>query len=692
MGSSLGGRPYDQDFYIQDRKRERTRSAQSRDDVALGAASLVYRQDMDDSIEFEEQSDDQRQIFASHCLPQQAQALLVDAHSNVEPSNNTIDSPEHEDKYEHLGDAQEMIGDGGPPFKPIQQKIRICTEDGSEVIPSIFASVEKAFFFVNGTWICYRRNYFRATGGYALSYLSEDKRFYLNSSDGESMLPVSTINLAISAKVLDAGGKPVGLVQHTAKRDKGPVDSPLHLVVECSGDGHVGEAVYGWDRLQFKSATANNGKRKAAQQYFGISIELRMKTSDGFSYLVATRTTVGCVVRGRSPGHYNDRLPPPGEPYAIPNRDSLHSSTHGHCRMRSSPTPIKQEAGGTQDDLTTLRQEFAPPTLQQPSPQSSLQMNYSGTPYLGLNIPSPGQAYGSNLTPVMFYDRPSPTTLEMSSSPFGNLMQSHSMSAQSNMTTPPSNEFTTPRLTASPHWYFPEPNSPAVANSSAKPLPMISECLPPDFDSNSTQLPSHISGAGEVEQRKGSEKEKSPVPIPPFHSHDTLANELGNMKLPTFPPLTPAEEKELLRPVSGYAYYPSTLISPSGTPAVPLGGIIFDPHAQHTNRPPDADDHNCLHASGIAWGGFEVQPYVPRSVGRLNGGAIGSDSPLRRPSTSSTLLLDKSLKRESAKREKEENAIIPSLDKLDFGKIVAKLGRFEAKDSSAGYYPDLQPV
>jgi hypothetical protein len=62
-----------------------------------------------------------------------------------------------------------------------------------------------------------------------------------------------------------------------------------------------------FERLQFKTATANNGKRRAAQQYYEIVINLYANVSHQKSpILVATCNSDPLVVRGRSPGHYSD--------------------------------------------------------------------------------------------------------------------------------------------------------------------------------------------------------------------------------------------------------------------------------------------------------------------------------------------------------------------------------------------------
>lgn len=66
-----------------------------------------------------------------------------------------------------------------------------------------------------------------------------------------------------------------------------------------------------FERIQFKQATANNGKRRASQQYFHLVVELfvdiRKGENDTPSWVkIAQRVSEKIVVRGRSPSHYQN--------------------------------------------------------------------------------------------------------------------------------------------------------------------------------------------------------------------------------------------------------------------------------------------------------------------------------------------------------------------------------------------------
>lgn len=120
--------------------------------------------------------------------------------------------------------------------------------------------------------------------------------------DGQSYT-VEQFLFGVSAEAATTG-KYIDLVQHTAKRDKGPQVTPPLKPVRTEGPQH-GLAMF--ERLQFKTATANNGKRRATQQYFHLNVEVFARCSDNSIQRVAICKSLPVVVRGRSPGHYTDK-------------------------------------------------------------------------------------------------------------------------------------------------------------------------------------------------------------------------------------------------------------------------------------------------------------------------------------------------------------------------------------------------
>ncbi|KAH9897210.1 p53-like transcription factor [Xylariomycetidae sp. FL2044] len=209
---------------------------------------------------------------------------------------------------------------------------------GTPIKIDIQGTIDKGFFLSEGEWTCYRRNYFSCVCSYNLTphYPNATMQYLPNSSS--SGYQVFGFAMCISAVVSDSDSHTIELVQHTPKRDKGPVarpekarltpkppQQPTHSLGlyqdhhSIGGSRSVYEAGYGqsgqpsfptehtFERIQFKQATANNGKRRAAQQYYHLVVELYAdigsQGSDPFMK-IAHKKSAKMIVRGRSPGHY----------------------------------------------------------------------------------------------------------------------------------------------------------------------------------------------------------------------------------------------------------------------------------------------------------------------------------------------------------------------------------------------------
>jgi len=224
-----------------------------------------------------------------------------------------------------LGFAQ----DAGPFFSPTQQHYNIYSMDRSLSYKlRINSKVDRGFFLADNDWTCYRRNYFQISSAFSISGATHN----INEADIPCLIEVDgqfhAINqflLGITARVSNSDKK-IELVQHTPKRDKGPQMVPVPKAIRAGGNlslSSVGSNsnIVTFERIQFKTATANNGKRRAAQQYYVVMVDLYAQTESG-EYRVATSTSAPLVVRGRSPGHYadnHDRYNPMGMNPAFPN-------------------------------------------------------------------------------------------------------------------------------------------------------------------------------------------------------------------------------------------------------------------------------------------------------------------------------------------------------------------------------------
>ncbi|OLY83036.1 Transcription factor vib-1 [Smittium mucronatum] len=200
--------------------------------------------------------------------------------------------------------------------------------------------------------------------------LSTSPSFLVLDSQSKKSFPVSSFSLGISAQaVLDDSGnsspsipyKRIDLIQHTPKRDKGPQITPPNLEIvpvekpsfnrphpqqrtsnsQMINNNYVPGAnpfssssqsnyTVCFERLQFKTATANNGKRRAAQQYYKLILTLYAELKSGKRLSIACISSAPLVVRGRSPSHYSD------------NSSSANSAGHGGQSIRFHNSGLSQ--------------------------------------------------------------------------------------------------------------------------------------------------------------------------------------------------------------------------------------------------------------------------------------------------------------------------------------------------------------
>lgn len=241
-----------------------------------------------------------------------------------------------------------------PPFNTQDDYCDIIS-DGTKVTPSIEIKVEKGFFMSNdGVWTCYRRNYFGVNVHFNLHPWVSNSRLYLNQGNGKPQEQIQSFAVSLAAVIDGPSGKPIELVQHTPKRDKGPQIPMKKEPLAPMPPGKHHESGYGmsayqqssqlagpllplqndndqsqqysptshasnsyqhsFERIQFKSATANNGKRRAQQQYYHLVVELWVNIQSSRDkeprwVKVASRSSHPVVVRGRSPSHYSHEGP-----------------------------------------------------------------------------------------------------------------------------------------------------------------------------------------------------------------------------------------------------------------------------------------------------------------------------------------------------------------------------------------------
>lgn len=207
----------------------------------------------------------------------------------------------------------------------------------------IQGTIDKGFFLSEGEWTCYRRNYFSCICAFSLDPPNiNNSPIQFTPHGSVTTYDVFDFAMTITAVVAESDSHPIELVQHTPKRDKGPISRPDRVKLSPKqptpslplgsiytnphrlGAGGAVGGIYAeyphsqgthptehtFERIQFKQATANNGKRRAAQQYYHLLIELHAHVGElnrgvPDQWLkIAHRKSAKMIVRGRSPGHY----------------------------------------------------------------------------------------------------------------------------------------------------------------------------------------------------------------------------------------------------------------------------------------------------------------------------------------------------------------------------------------------------
>ncbi|KAL4956169.1 hypothetical protein BDW69DRAFT_96144 [Aspergillus filifer] len=230
-----------------------------------------------------------------------------------------------------------------PPFHDTNPIHALYSSGNQLVQPEIAAKIHKGFFQVDDKWTCYRRNYFSISCSFSFPHSVQGPFLVKIDNRSERILQFA---MSISAIVNGQHNEIRELVQHTPKRDKQSERQPQRVILQpaqttgmvpslgsTSASGHPFSlmsqpgmeqfSAYGgapqqpqpptqhtFERIQFQKATANNGKRRAQQQYYNLVVELYAEIANPHGITewvkIARRLSHPMVVRGRSPGHYKD--------------------------------------------------------------------------------------------------------------------------------------------------------------------------------------------------------------------------------------------------------------------------------------------------------------------------------------------------------------------------------------------------
>ena len=281
---------------------------------------------------------------------------------------------------------------------------------------------------------CYRRNLFQITGTItlprALRYITTEmgdripilnQELFISATESVEGHPVKLISVPWKTPINNTSTTPED------KSEKEPVSIPLDTMSNQDLDADFATFPIAWKRLQFRIATANNGRRKELQQHFVVRLRVVATLATGNRVSICEARSGAIIVRGRSPRNFQQRkdLPVGGtgannrRPVA-PTRTPTSDSAHGLKAERKSPETTPS-SGSVSMGQQLDNQDLQTPTTfstwgQKPNPGSSSRMNSLPAPsnYAQPTAYTSRSASTSSLTPptqpkpLRLHDSPDP--------------------------------------------------------------------------------------------------------------------------------------------------------------------------------------------------------------------------------------------------------------------------------------------
>ncbi|KAK3381441.1 hypothetical protein B0H63DRAFT_204696 [Podospora didyma] len=207
---------------------------------------------------------------------------------------------------------------------------------------------------------CYRRNLWQCSGQITIP------RHIAHCID-EQGRQVPVVDLAASITAIESiEGKPTEIISIPWKSSNpaiaggednkvatAPPNVPLDLSSGHELDGNRMSVPVSWKRLQFKHATANNGRRKGLQQHYVVQINLLARTKGGELIKIAEVQSGPVIVRGRSPRNFDGRKDVP----LTGDKKLERRSTDGAMGTSNGGNGIKQQLQQQQQQILQHQQQ-----------------------------------------------------------------------------------------------------------------------------------------------------------------------------------------------------------------------------------------------------------------------------------------------------------------------------------------------
>lgn len=262
---------------------------------------------------------------------------------------------------------------------------------------SINAQLHGMFFLAESPWTqngngelppremaeltCYRRNLFQIIGSItlprSLRYLMTDKgdripimdlELTVSATESVEGNPVKIISVPwkTAAAAAAANGNGNGPLAGEEKVETEPQSIPLDtsLPPGPGEDPDFATVPIAWKRLQFRIATANNGRRKELQQHFVIRLKVMASLSTGGKVCVCESRSGPVIVRGRSPRNFQSRNDLPLSGSAASSRKHQ-AARNQSAASQKTPSPTATTSAAPQ---TTAASSSSPTEVSQMFP------------------------------------------------------------------------------------------------------------------------------------------------------------------------------------------------------------------------------------------------------------------------------------------------------------------------------------
>lgn len=173
-----------------------------------------------------------------------------------------------------------------------------------------------------GLLTCYRRNLFQVSGELTFPscprYVVTEKGEEIEIVGQELVVDATESIEGNSVKIIALPWKtPANSSQlnNEHRVECGPSAIPLHFTHDHKDEPDTIRFPFHWKRLQFRGATANNGRHKQLQQHFVMRLKVIVSLSTGEKVPIYEGHSGGIIVRGRSPRNFQTRKDRPIDEY-----------------------------------------------------------------------------------------------------------------------------------------------------------------------------------------------------------------------------------------------------------------------------------------------------------------------------------------------------------------------------------------